>query len=105
MKYLKTIKDLFENINNNYKCVVCGEDLYITYDYGSKKTLQCSSDNAKFWNFPRGSKEQSESGIEKEYPEHMNILLNQLSIPLIIIFYQKVKHSKINFDFLFNLYN
>ena len=61
MKYLKTIKDLFENINNNYKCVVCGEDLYITYDYGSKKTLQCSSDNAKFWNFPRGSKEQSES--------------------------------------------
>jgi len=46
-------------IDPSYKCKVCGSQLYRTD--GSSVTLQCSSDDAMFWNFGRGTKEQSQS--------------------------------------------
>ena len=46
-------------LNPGYKCKVCGTQLYRTDGGGSKITLQCSSDEAKFWNFNRGTKEQN----------------------------------------------
>lgn len=41
-----------------YKCSLCGEHLYKTDGGGPKVTLQCSSEEAKFWNFNRGTEEQ-----------------------------------------------
>lgn len=48
-------------LDPGYKCKVCGSQLYRTDGGGSKITLQCSSDEAMFWNFGRGTKEQSQS--------------------------------------------
>lgn len=58
MKWIKTYEELVNN--NDYKCSICGSNLYVTHE-GVKVTLQCSSDEAKFWEFPRGSKEQKKS--------------------------------------------
>jgi ribosomal protein L33 len=58
MKWLKTYEEL---VNSEYKCSICGSNLYVTHEGGIKITLQCSSDEAKFWEFPRGSKEQKKS--------------------------------------------
>lgn len=57
MKWIKT----YEELVNEYKCSICGNNLYVTYEGGRKITLQCSSDEAKFWEFTRGSEEQKKS--------------------------------------------
>ena len=44
-----------------YKCPVCGGELYRTDAGGNSATLQCSSDEARFWDFPRGSHEQKKA--------------------------------------------
>ena len=44
---------------DKYKCTECGAYLYRTDAGGLSVTLQCSSEKAKFWNFDRGTKEQS----------------------------------------------
>jgi hypothetical protein len=41
-----------------YKCSLCGEYLYKTDGGGPTVTLQCSSEEAKFWNFDRGTEAQ-----------------------------------------------
>jgi hypothetical protein len=48
-------------IDPSYKCKVCGSQLYRTDGGGHLVTLQCSSENAMFWNFNRGTKEQAQS--------------------------------------------
>jgi len=57
MKWIKTYEELIVD----HKCSICGSKLYATHDGGMKVTLQCSSDEAKFWEFPRGSKEQKKA--------------------------------------------
>jgi len=42
-----------------HRCKICGSPMYRTDGGGPTVTLQCSSDEAKFWNFNRGTKEQS----------------------------------------------
>lgn len=55
-----------------YKCSVCRGALYRTDAGGHDATLQCSSDEAKFWNFPRGSEEQQKA---KEHFEKSTIYI------------------------------
>lgn len=43
----------------NYKCPICRGELYRTDAGGHNVTLQCASDEARFWDFPRGSEENS----------------------------------------------
>lgn len=64
MRKIKRFKKFYEELRistNNYKCPICGQELYRTDAGGMSATLQCSSDDAKFWNFPRGSQEQKEA--------------------------------------------
>jgi hypothetical protein len=43
------------------KCIVCGEELYIT-DHGNHEvTYHCSSGAARFWDYDRGTIEQVKS--------------------------------------------
>ena len=44
-----------------HKCPVCGGQLYRTDAGGTSATLQCSSPEARFWDFPRGSQEQKKA--------------------------------------------
>jgi len=55
-------------------CKICGEPLYRTDGGGHSVILQCSSDAAKFWNFERGSKDQSIS--------HKHFMDSTMSIPV-----------------------
>lgn len=48
---------------DKYRCSICGEYLYRTDGGGLNVVLQCSSDDAMFWNFDRGTKEQTDSHI------------------------------------------
>ena len=48
-------------VAKKYECSICGSPLYRTDGGGSSIILQCSSEDAKFWNFGRGSKEQAVS--------------------------------------------
>lgn len=41
-----------------WKCALCGAHLYKTDGGGPAVTLQCSSAEAAFWNFDRGSEAQ-----------------------------------------------
>lgn len=41
-----------------YRCSLCKEYLYKTDGGGHVVILQCSSEEAKFWNFDRGSEAQ-----------------------------------------------
>lgn len=48
-------------VHPDIKCVVCGSDLYST-DYGNHEiTYHCSSPDARFWDFDRGTVEQVKS--------------------------------------------
>ena len=58
MNHIRNYKQ-FEELNN-YRCKICGSPLYTTYK-NDKITLQCSSEEAKFWTYERGSKEQKEA--------------------------------------------
>lgn len=57
---LKRYKEFNEELKvvSGYKCPVCRGALYRTDAGGPKVTLQCSSDEARFWDFPRGSSDQ-----------------------------------------------
>jgi hypothetical protein len=44
-----------------HRCKICGAPMYRTDSGGPTVTLQCSSDEAKFWNFNRGTKLQNDS--------------------------------------------
>lgn len=44
-----------------HRCKICGAPLYRTDAGGPSVTLQCSSDEAKFWNFNRGTKAQNDA--------------------------------------------
>lgn len=46
-----------EQVTYAIRCKVCGAPLYRTDSGGRTVTLQCSSLEAQFWNFPRGSKQ------------------------------------------------
>lgn len=65
MKHIKTYK-IFESDNirvlSGYKCPVCRGALYRVDDADSPDvTLQCDSDEAKYWNFPKGSEESNKA--------------------------------------------
>lgn len=45
----------------NYKCPICRSELYRTDAGGRNVTLQCSSPEAMFWNFPRGTEDQKKA--------------------------------------------
>ncbi|MBS1661006.1 MAG: hypothetical protein JST68_08145 [Bacteroidetes bacterium] len=52
--------DLFYKVLQklSYSCPLCGAPLYVT-NYGNYEAiLHCSSDEARFWNFERGTQEQ-----------------------------------------------
>lgn len=44
-----------------HRCKICGSPLYRTDGGGPNVTLQCSSEEAQFWNFNRGSKLQNDA--------------------------------------------
>jgi uncharacterized Zn finger protein (UPF0148 family) len=44
-----------------YSCAICGSPLYKTDGGGPTATLQCSSDEAKFWLLERGTEAQKHS--------------------------------------------
>ncbi|HEV2479103.1 MAG TPA: hypothetical protein VGS79_05555 [Puia sp.] len=41
-----------------FNCPVCGARRYVTDQGNHELTLHCSSPDARFWDFPRGSAEQ-----------------------------------------------
>jgi hypothetical protein len=58
------------------KCVVCGSDLYST-DHGNQEvTYHCSSTEARFWDYERGTYEQV---VAKDHwdKSRQEIFLNQ----------------------------
>ena len=57
IKKYKAFNELRVSVKS-HKCPVCHGQLYRTDAGGNSVTLQCSSDEARFWNFPRGSDEQ-----------------------------------------------
>lgn len=48
----------FNEYNAGPKCPVCSSRMYITDRGWHQVTYHCSSDEARFWDFPRGSKDQ-----------------------------------------------
>lgn len=42
-------------------CDICGSPMYITDQGAFEYTYHCSSDDARFWEFDRGSKDQQKS--------------------------------------------
>jgi len=60
--------------DSEHRCKICGAPMYRTDNGGKTATLQCSSEEAKFWNFERGTKEQSES--------HKHFMSSIMTIPL-----------------------
>lgn len=61
MKILRFNQINEELLNDEHKCSICGSSLYRTDAGGIYAILQCSSDDAKFWNFGRGTEEQKKS--------------------------------------------
>lgn len=50
-----------EKFNDLKVCKICGCRMYITESSSELNFYHCSSDEAKFWDFDRGSKEQLSS--------------------------------------------
>lgn len=48
----------FYEYNSSPKCPICGSRMYITDRGWHVVTYHCSSDAARFWDFPRGSHDQ-----------------------------------------------
>ena len=42
----------------NLKCILCSVPLYITDRFLSEFSYHCSSNEARFWDFERGTQEQ-----------------------------------------------
>ena len=49
---------------NDLNCIVCGQPLYPTDHDNFEITYHCSSPQARFWDFDRGTREQD---ISKEH--------------------------------------
>lgn len=45
-------------MDTNLKCAVCGTDLYNTDQCFTEFSYHCSSSEARFWDFDRGSQDQ-----------------------------------------------
>ncbi len=50
-----------KKISSYYNCIVCGAPLYSTDHGNGEVTYHCSSAEARFWEFERGSPEQNQS--------------------------------------------
>jgi hypothetical protein len=63
LKKLKRFYQFNEELRalSDYKCPICRGALYRTDAGGPSVTLQCASDEARFWDFPRGSEEQKKA--------------------------------------------
>ena len=46
---------------SEYKCKICGSSLYSTDHGNGETTYHCSSAEARFWDFERGTAEQNRS--------------------------------------------
>ena len=60
----------------NLKCIICGSSLYNTDQCLNELTYHCSSPEARFWDFDRGSIEQINSKdhwdrSRQEIPNHV----------------------------------
>jgi hypothetical protein len=56
MEYMESLMDKSE-----YRCPVCGQKRYVT-DHGNHEwTVHCSSLEARFWDFERGTLQQTMS--------------------------------------------
>jgi hypothetical protein len=60
----------------NLKCIVCESTLYNTDQCFNELTYHCSSPEARFWDFERGSAEQVKSKdhwdrSKQEIPNHV----------------------------------
>ena len=42
----------------NLTCAICGQALYVTDKGNAEVTYHCSSDEARFWDFDRGTVDQ-----------------------------------------------
>ena len=51
-------EEIGKNLVPIFTCSVCGEPLYPTDKCNLETTLHCSSTEARFWDFERGSLEQ-----------------------------------------------
>lgn len=63
MIHLKSFSSFNEELVE-LKCPICGSRLYQTHSGGNKIPYQCSSEEAAYWKYPRGSK------LEKKAHEH-----------------------------------
>jgi hypothetical protein len=52
------VKKFDEFQSESPKCKVCGSRMYITDRGGFCVIYHCASDEARFWDFPRGSQDQ-----------------------------------------------
>ncbi len=62
-----------ELTSSDYRCPICGSGVYQTNNGGRYVVLQCGSDAARFWDFPRGSADQKKS--------HEHFTKSAISIP------------------------
>lgn len=60
IKTFKTFNEKLRIDTSKYKCPICRSELYRTDAGGPNVTLQCSSSEAKFWEFPRGSEDNKQ---------------------------------------------
>lgn len=70
------IKNFFNFINESkkLKCSICKSSMYQTDKGGGVKTYHCSSDDARFWDYPRGSSDQS---VSKKHWDDSRINIKQ----------------------------
>ncbi|MDR3717009.1 MAG: hypothetical protein P4L51_29715 [Puia sp.] len=67
-KYADFIKKMEED--PEFVCPVCGSSMYVT-DFGNHEfTFHCSSEEARFWDFGRGTREQSKSKQHWDQSRH-----------------------------------
>jgi hypothetical protein len=52
------IEEINKHLVSIFTCCVCGKSLYPTDQCNLETTLHCSSIEARFWDFERGSLEQ-----------------------------------------------
>lgn len=56
INYADIVRTIVEN--PELKCPICGSSRYITDEGNHEIILHCSSDDARFWDFDRGSTAQ-----------------------------------------------
>jgi hypothetical protein len=58
MRESQAREEISKHLLSIFTCSVCGEHLYQTDQCNLETTLHCSSSEARFWDFERGSLEQ-----------------------------------------------